>query len=61
MAVAGVAVAALLVVEWFNRREAFGCARLPRPAALRWGVYYLLLWLVVFYAPGSQTFIYFQF
>ena len=27
----------------------------------RWVAYYVLLWLVVFYAPGSQTFIYFQF
>jgi len=60
-AVGAVAAVVLLAVEWFNRREAFGCARLPRPTALRWGVYYLLLWLVVFYTPGSQTFIYFQF
>ena len=60
-AVAAVAVGALLLVEWFNRREAYGCARLPRKTALRWGVYFLLLWLVVFYTPGSQTFIYFQF
>ena len=60
-AVAAVAVVALLAVEWFNRREAYGCARLPRKTALRWGVYFVLLWLVVFYTPGSQTFIYFQF
>ena len=60
-AVAAVAVGALLLVEWFNRREAYGCARLPRKTALRWGVYFVLLWLVVFYTPGSQTFIYFQF
>ena len=60
-AVAAVAVVALLAVEWFNRREAFGCARLPRATALRWGAYFLILWLVVFYTPGSQTFIYFQF
>ena len=60
-AVAAVAVVALLAVEWFNRRETFGCARLPRATALRWGAYFLILWLVVFYTPGSQTFIYFQF
>ena len=28
----------------------------------RWAAFYVLLWLVVFYAPpGSQTFINFQF
>ena len=59
--VAAIATGALLLVEWFNRREAYGCARLPRKVALRWGVYFVLLWLVVFYTPGSQTFIYFQF
>ena len=59
--IAAVAVAALLLVEWFNRREAYGCARLPRLTSMRWGVYFVLLWLVVFYTPGSQTFIYFQF
>ena len=60
-AVAAIAVGALLAVEWFNRREPYGCARLPRKTALRWGVYFVLLWLIVFYTPGSQTFIYFQF
>lgn len=59
--VAATAVGVLLLVEWFNRREAYGCARLPRKTPLRWGVYFVLLWLVVFYTPGSQTFIYFQF
>ena len=59
--IAAFAVVTLLLVEWFNRREAYGCARLPRMTYLRWGVYFVLLWLVVFYTPGSQTFIYFQF
>ena len=55
VAVAG--VAAMLGCEWFCRREAFGLARLPRSGA----VYYVLAWLVAFYTPGTQTFIYFQF
>ena len=59
--VAVIAWAVTLVSEWWNRREAFGLARLPRVTILRWGVYYLLLWAVVFYVPGTQTFIYFQF
>ncbi len=60
-AVAAAAIGVMLAVEWLNRREAFGCARLPRSTPLRWGAYLILLWLAVFYTPGSQTFIYFQF
>ncbi len=60
-AVAAAAIGVMLAVEWLNRREAFGCARLPRSTPLRWGVYLVLIWLAVFYTPGSQTFIYFQF
>ena len=48
-----IAIAAMFVVEWLSR--------VPRVRLARWAVYYVLLWLVVFYAPGSQTFIYFQF
>ena len=59
--VAGVAWGVTLVFEWWNRREAFGLVRLPRMTVFRWGIYYLLLWAVVFYVPGTQTFIYFQF
>lgn len=49
------------MLEWWNRQEAFGLVRLPHATALRWSIYYLLLWGVVFYVPGTQTFIYFQF
>ena len=51
----------MFVVEWVARRGQHGLSRLPRLRLVRWAVYYALLWLVVFYAPGSQTFIYFQF
>ncbi|MBQ6141191.1 MAG: MBOAT family protein [Kiritimatiellae bacterium] len=60
-AVAAVATVLMLSVEWFNRREEWGFARLPRRTPLRWAVYIAVLWLVVFYAPGSQSFVYFQF
>ena len=59
--VAGPMLALLLVVEWINRREAFGFARLPKMAWLRWVIYYVVIILIIFYAPGSQTFVYFQF
>lgn len=51
----------LLVCEWINRREAFGFARYPRTTILRHILYFAIVVLIVFYAPGSQTFIYFQF
>ena len=53
--------AAMFAVEWVTRGGAHGLSRLPRMRLVRWVAYYALLWLVVFYAPGSQTFIYFQF
>ena len=55
------AVIAMFVAEWFNRREDFGFVRYPRMTCLRWGVYLIILGLIVFYTPGSQSFIYFQF
>jgi D-alanyl-lipoteichoic acid acyltransferase DltB (MBOAT superfamily) len=51
----------MFFAEWMARRGQHGLSRLPRLRLARWAVYYALLWLVVFYAPGSQTFIYFQF
>ena len=55
------AVVLMLAVEWLNRREKWGFARLPAAAPLRWLVYYVMLWLAIFFAPGSQSFVYFQF
>ena len=55
------AVAVMFAAEWFNRREPFGFARYPRSTVPRWLLYFLVSGLIVFYTPGSQTFIYFQF
>ena len=51
----------MLVFEWINRREQFGFARYPRWTWLRWLAYFGLTTLILLFAPGSQTFIYFQF
>jgi len=48
-------------VEWFNRMESFGFARLPKHRAPRWALYYALVVLIALCAPGSDTFVYFQF
>ena len=61
LAVALLGVALMLGLEWFNRREAHALVRLPQRASLRWAVYYAFLWVILFYTPGLQTFIYFQF
>ena len=51
----------LLSVEWFNRRKEFGFERLPAKKWMRWGLYYLVLIAITYGAPGSETFVYFQF
>lgn len=51
----------LFAGEWLNRREPFGFARQPRQAWFRWLLYFAMVLLIFVYAPGSQTFIYFQF
>lgn len=60
----GVALASILIllaVEWFNRRKEFGFERLPTKRWMRWGLYYALLIAITYGAPGSETFVYFQF
>ena len=60
----GVACASTLIllsVEWFNRRKDFGFERLPAKKWMRWGLYYAVLVAIAYGAPGSETFVYFQF
>ncbi len=56
------AVLMLLLVEWVNRREEHGMARLPRGRWLRWLVYIIILFIVVAFKQTTEMpFIYFQF
>lgn len=52
---------ALFVFEWFNRRREYGFAWYPPVVALRWIVYLLLVAAIVFGAPVTHDFVYFQF
>ena len=52
---------ALFVFEWFNRRNEYGFAWYPQQAPLRWILYLLFVASIVFGAPASQDFVYFQF
>lgn len=56
-----IAVALCLVVEWINRRLPYGFARLPSRTWLRWLIYFVMVGILLFQSPGSQSFIYFQF
>ena len=53
--------AALLAVEWINRREQFGFSRMPEWRLPRWTLYYATVAAIFFLAPGGANFIYFQF
>ena len=55
------AIVAMQLVEWINRNASFGFALLPQNMYVRRGAYILIFLLVVFYAPGGASFIYFQF
>ena len=55
------AVGLLLLCEWVNRTEAFGCARYPRWRPLRWLCYLALVAFTFFWLSPPQIFIYFQF
>ena len=53
--------AALVVVEWLNRREPHGLSRLPQNRLLRCIMYWILILSCLFMRGQQQTFIYFQF
>ncbi len=59
--IAIIAVLVMLVCEWVNRFRDYGFVIYPRQVVLRWLVYLAFVGLIIFYAPGSQSFIYFQF
>lgn len=55
----------LIVIEWIQRDKQhafqFGNCKLFSYRLVRWGVYYVTLLAIAYFAGESQTFIYFQF
>ncbi len=52
----------LLIVEWIQRDKDYGLELNTRmPLVLRWGIYVLLLFVLVHFKGSQDTFIYFQF
>ncbi len=56
-----VAIAVMLLIEWLNRMQPHGFARISKYAIVRAVVYYLIVLSMVFYSGQNETFIYFQF
>jgi alginate O-acetyltransferase complex protein AlgI len=54
---------AFFVIEWFGRNNeyALACVGTKQPLVARWIVYYLLLFIIFFFAGSNIQFIYFQF
>ncbi len=52
-----------LAVEWTTRQQPFPLARLAStfPRWFRWGLYYALIFLIIWFGGKEQEFIYFQF
>jgi len=53
----------LLVFEWHGRNQQYALAQLGHnwPRLLRWGIYYIIVFVIFYYAGSEQQFIYFQF
>ncbi len=52
----------LVIVEWINREKEHGLVLSDKiPALVRWGIYYGMSLIILFFQSSQQTFIYFQF
>ena len=52
-----------LLIEWSGREQQYGLAKIGfnRPRILRWIIYYLIIFAIIFSNSGVKPFIYFQF
>jgi hypothetical protein len=52
-----------LIMEWLGREEQFAIARLVLkwPSSIRYGFYYAIIFIVIWFGDKEQQFIYFQF
>ena len=52
-----------IITEWLGREQQYAIANLPTkwPKALRWGFYYMLVSMILYFQGSNQPFIYFQF
>ena len=52
-----------IIIEWLGREQQYAIANLPAqwPKAVRWGFYYMLVSMILYFQGSNQPFIYFQF
>ncbi|TCN56363.1 MBOAT family protein [Flavobacterium circumlabens] len=52
-----------IFIEWLGRENEFALQKinLRTPKLLKWGLYYVLIFLILYYAGSDEQFIYFQF
>jgi hypothetical protein len=52
-----------MLIEWIGREDQFAIAKLglKLPVAIRLGMYYLMIFAIIYFAGSQQQFIYFQF
>lgn len=52
-----------IAIEWMGREQQYALSQVldNRPKIVRWGFYYLILLVILFFAGSNQQFIYFQF
>ena len=52
-----------IIIEWFGRKEEYGIEKVfnawSKP--LRWGIYYVFIFIILYFYGKNQDFIYFQF
>lgn len=51
----------MIFIEWFNQHKSYQFDFPKLPKAIRWPVYYLFIWIILFYGQEKVSFIYFQF
>lgn len=54
-------ITAFHISEWFFRKQEVSLEALRPPRMLRWGIYYLLIYMIVYFSDSEISFIYFQF
>jgi alginate O-acetyltransferase complex protein AlgI len=56
-------IVCFIIFEWIQREQQHGLAlvNFVSSKSLRWGIYYVLIALIIFFQGHQQTFIYFQF
>jgi D-alanyl-lipoteichoic acid acyltransferase DltB (MBOAT superfamily) len=58
-----VLILVFIIIEWFGRENQYALEKfnLKIPRVIRWGFYYIIVFIIFYFAGSEQQFIYFQF